>query len=85
MRSIELSNAKRQKPLPGAPAVGVLSPAARHGGTPGRVLFRGDRRMQEVDGERKETMIDIGSARRKITVSYIQCGVDSILRPALGV
>ena len=41
--------------------------------------------MQKPDGKRRETMIYTSLAHRKITVPYIQCGVDSILRPALGV
>ena len=41
LRSIELSNAKRQEPLPGAPVVDVLPPATRHGGTQGGDLFEG--------------------------------------------
>ena len=39
--------------------------------------------MQELGGKRRETTIYTGSVRRKITAPYVQCGVDSILRPAL--
>ena len=39
--------------------------------------------MQELDGKRRETTIYTGSVRRKVTVPYVQSGVDSILRPAL--
>ena len=39
--------------------------------------------MEELDGKRRETMIYTGSVCRKITAPYVQCGVDSILRPAL--
>ena len=41
LRSTELSNAKRREPLLGAPAVDVLPPATRHGGTQGGDLFGG--------------------------------------------
>ena len=41
LRSTEHSNAKRREPLPGAPAVDVLAPATRHGGTRGSDLFGG--------------------------------------------
>jgi len=83
LRSTELSNAKRREPLPGAPAVDVLPPATRHG-VPGMVICsEGYRRLQELDGKRRETMIYTGSARRKVTTPYVQSGVDSILRPAL--
>ena len=83
LRSIELSNAKRREPIPGAPAVDVLPPATRHG-VPGTVICsEGYRRLQELDGKRRETTIYTGSARRKVTAPYVQCGVDSILRPAL--
>ena len=83
MRSTKLSNAKRREPLPGAPAVDVLPPATRHG-VPGTVICsEGYQRLQELDGKRRETTIYTGSARRKVTAPYVQCGVDSILRPAL--
>jgi len=83
LRSTELSNAKRQEPLPGAPAVDVLPPATRHG-VPGAVICsEGYRRLQELDGKRRETMIYTGSARWKVTPPYVESGVDSILRPAL--
>ena len=53
-------------------------------GVPGAVICsEGYRRMQELDGKRRETMIYTGSARRKVTAPYVQSGVDSILRPAL--
>ena len=39
--------------------------------------------MQELGGKRRETTIYTGSERQKITVPYVQCGVDSMLRPAL--
>ena len=53
-------------------------------GVPGTVICsEGYRRLQELDGKRRETTIYTGSARRKITAPYVQCGVDSILRPAL--
>ena len=39
--------------------------------------------MQELGGKRRETTIYTGSIRRKITAPYVQCGVDSMLRPAL--
>ena len=53
-------------------------------GVPGAVIYsEGYRRMQELDGKRRETTIYTGSARRKITAPYVQCGVDSILRPTL--
>ena len=39
--------------------------------------------MQELGSKRRETTIYTGSVRRKITAPYVQCGVDSILRPAL--
>ena len=83
LRSIELSNAKRREPLPGAPAVDVLPPATHHG-VPGTVICsEGHRCLQELDGKRRETMIYTGSARQKITAPYVQSGVDSILRPAI--
>ena len=64
-------------------AVDVLPPATRHG-VPGTVICsEGYRRLQELDGKRRETTIYTGSARRKVTAPYVQCGVDSILRPAL--
>ena len=47
------------------------------------ICSEGYRRLQELDGKRRETMIYTGSARRKVTAPYVQCGVDSILRPAL--
>ena len=47
------------------------------------ICSEGYRRMQELDGERRETTIYTGSVRRKITAPYVQCGVDSILRPTL--
>ena len=63
--------------------VDVLPPATRLG-VPGTVICsEGYRRMQELDGKRRETTIYTGSARRKVTAPYVQCGVDSILRPAL--
>ena len=72
-----------RKPLPGAPAVDVLPPATRHG-VPGMVICsEGYRRLQELDGKRRETMIYTGLARRKVTAPYVQSGVDNILRPAL--
>ena len=53
-------------------------------GVPGAVICsEGYRRMQELGGKRRETTIYTGSARRKVTAPYVQCGVDSILRPAL--
>jgi len=53
-------------------------------GVPGAVICsEGYRRMQELDGKRRETTIYTGSVHRKITAPYVQCGVDSILRPAL--
>ena len=53
-------------------------------GVPGAVICsEGYRRLQELDGKRRETMIYTGSARRKVTAPYVQSGVDSILRPAL--
>ena len=39
--------------------------------------------MQELGSKRRETTIYTGSVHRKITAPYVQCGVDSILRPAL--
>ena len=39
--------------------------------------------MQELGSKRRETTIYTGSVRRKITAPYVQCGVDSMLRPAL--
>ena len=63
--------------------VDVLPPATRHG-VPGMVICsEGYRRLQELDGKRRETTIYTGSVHRKITAPYVQCGVDSILRPAL--
>ena len=47
------------------------------------ICSEGYRRLQELDGKCRETMIYTGSARRKITAPYVQCGVDSMLRPAL--
>ena len=47
------------------------------------ICSEGYRRLQELDGKRRETMIYTGLARRKVTAPYVQCGVDSILRPAL--
>ena len=53
-------------------------------GVPGAVICsEGYRRMQELGSKRRETMIYTGSVCRKITAPYVQCGVDSILRPAL--
>ena len=53
-------------------------------GVPGTVICsEGYRRLQELDGKRRETMIYTGSVRREITAPYVQSGVDSILRPAL--
>ena len=53
-------------------------------GVPGTVICsEGYRRLQELGSKRRETTIYTGSARRKITAPYVQCGVDSILRPAL--
>ena len=64
-------------------AVDVLPPATHHG-VPGTVICsEGYRRLQELDGKHRETMIYTGSARRKVTAPYVQSGVDSILRPAL--
>ena len=64
-------------------SVDVLPPATHHG-VPGMVICsEGYRRLQELDGKRRETTIYTGSARRKVTASYVQSGVDSILRPAL--
>ena len=63
--------------------VDVLPPATRHG-VPGTVICsEGYRRLQELGSKRRETTIYTGSARRKITAPYVQCGVDSILHPAL--
>ena len=47
------------------------------------ICSEGYRRLQELDGKRRETMIYTGSACRKVTAPYVQSGVDSILRPAL--
>ena len=47
------------------------------------ICSEGYRRLQELDGKRRETMIYTGSARRKVTAPYVQSGVDNILRPAL--
>ena len=53
-------------------------------GVPGAVICsEGYRRMQELGSKRRETTIYTGSVRRKITAPYVQCGVDSILRPTL--
>ena len=53
-------------------------------GVPGTVICsEGYRRLQELGSKRRETTIYTGSARRKVTAPYVQCGVDSILRPAL--
>ena len=53
-------------------------------GVPGAVICsEGYRRMQELDGKRRETTIYTGSACRKVTAPYVQSGVDSVLRPAL--
>ena len=53
-------------------------------GVPGAVISsEGYRRLQELDGKRRETIIYTGSARRKVTAPYVQSGVDSILRPTL--
>ena len=83
LRSTKLSNAKRREPLPGAPAVDVLPPATRHGVPEMVICSEGFRRLQELDGKRRETTIYTGSVHRKIMAPYVQCGVDSILRPAL--
>ena len=83
LRSIELSNAKRREPLPGTPAIDVLPPATRHGVSRTVICSEGYRRLQELDGKRRETTIYTGSARRKVTAPYVQSGVDSILRPTL--
>ena len=85
LRSTELSNAKRREPIPGAPAVDVLPPATHHGVPRTVICLEGYRRLQELDGKRRETMIYTGSARRKITAPYVQSGVDNILRVALSV
>ena len=47
------------------------------------ICSEGYRRLQELDGKRRETTIYTGSVRRKVTAPYVQSGVDSILRPAL--
>ena len=47
------------------------------------ICSEGYRRLQELDGKRRETTIYTGSVRQKITAPYVQCGVDSMLRPAL--
>ena len=47
------------------------------------ICSEGYRRLQELDGKHRETMIYTGSARRKVMAPYVQSGVDSILRPAL--
>ena len=53
-------------------------------GVPGTVICsEGYRRLQELGSKRRETTIYTGSVHRKITAPYVQCGVDSILRPAL--
>ena len=53
-------------------------------GVPGAVICsEGYRRMQELGGKRREATIYTGSVRQKITAPYVQCGVDSILRPTL--
>ena len=53
-------------------------------GVPGMVICsEGYRRLQELDGKRRETTIYTGSVRRKVTAPYVQSDVDSILRPAL--
>jgi len=49
------------------------------------ICLEGYRRMQELDGERRETTIYTGSACHKITAPYVQSGVDNILRAALSV
>ena len=63
--------------------VDVLPSATRHG-VPGTVICsEGYRRLQKLDGKRRETTIYTGLARQKVTTPYIQSGVDSILRLAL--
>ena len=53
-------------------------------GVPGTVICsEGYRHLQELGSKHRETTIYTGSARRKVTAPYVQCGVDSILRPAL--
>ena len=47
------------------------------------ICSEGYRRLHELGGKRRETMIYTGSSRRKVTAPYVQSGVDSILRPAL--
>ena len=47
------------------------------------IYSEGYRRLQELDGKRRETTIYTGLARRKVMVPYVQSGVHSILRPAL--
>ena len=47
------------------------------------ICSEGYRRLQELGSKRTETTIYTGSVQRKITAPYVQCGVDSILRPAL--
>ena len=65
-------------------AVVDVLPLATRLGVPGTVICsEGYRRLQELDGKRRETMIYTGSACRKVTAPYVQSGVDSILRPAL--
>ena len=63
--------------------VDILPPATRHGSTRTVICSEGYRRLQELDGKHRETTIYTGSVRRKITASYVQSRVDSILRPAL--
>ena len=47
------------------------------------ICSEGCRRLQELDGKRRETTIYTSSARWKVTTPYVQSGVDSILRPTL--
>ena len=47
------------------------------------ICSEGSRRLQELDGKRRKTKIYTGSVRRKIMAPYVQCGVDSMLHPAL--
>ena len=47
------------------------------------ICSEGYRRLQELGSKHRETTIYTGLVHRKITVPYVQCGVDSILRPAL--
>ena len=64
-------------------SVDVSPPATRHG-VPGTVICsEGYRRLQELGSKRRETTIYTSSVHQKITAPYVQCGVDSILHPAL--